>query len=405
VRLRRQSDEELAAARVRPRQRHAGHAAGVAQPADLVADGVARPAETVAARIAGLDHEIGHDAVEEQPVVEVLGGELQEVEAGARRPRAIEAQAEAAAAGADLDGARPPRAVDDLAVGVEVVGEGAGLAAAGGAERRRRPAEPRQGRGGLPPQRVARLAAETLEQLDDGATLARLRLGAGGERLDGAERRFDRLVAERGDQGAGQLCGRHHRMIREPIAGRRPHSFVRVAERGRRDRAAGPLRGLREPGRAARGARPAGSAAALGTASPGTAAPCTAASTASPGTAAPGTAASTAAAGTAAPYPRYSGGGRPRRGGQPRGERRLAHQRSGIGSQAGEQGGVAQQPRRLGGASPQLDLRGAGRGSRQRRRSRIPAARQGHQRQPPLHRARGRGAGRASRSCAAGCGG
>ena len=67
VRLRRVRDEELAAAGVRPVERHADGSAQVGPLVELVANRVAGSAFAVAARIAGLDHEVGHHAMEGQP--------------------------------------------------------------------------------------------------------------------------------------------------------------------------------------------------------------------------------------------------------------------------------------------------------------------------------------------------
>src|SRR5258708_31766292 len=69
MRLRRVRDEVLAAAGVRPRiERHADGAAQVGALVELVADRIARSAFAVAARIAVLNHEVGHDAVDAQAV-------------------------------------------------------------------------------------------------------------------------------------------------------------------------------------------------------------------------------------------------------------------------------------------------------------------------------------------------
>ena len=58
-------DEELTAAGVAPEiERHADRAAQVGALVELVANRVAGPALAVAARIAGLNHEVGHDAVD-----------------------------------------------------------------------------------------------------------------------------------------------------------------------------------------------------------------------------------------------------------------------------------------------------------------------------------------------------
>src|SRR6202035_111235 len=107
MRLGREGEEELAAAGVRAGERHADPPAGVAPAIDLVADGVARAAEAVAAGIAALHHEVGNDAMEGEAVVEALAGEVEEVEAGQRRVGAVEAEGERASAGAPLDPPRP----------------------------------------------------------------------------------------------------------------------------------------------------------------------------------------------------------------------------------------------------------------------------------------------------------
>ena len=85
-------DEELGAAGVGPRVRHRHGAAAVVQSADLVGDLVAGAALAVVARvailrerIAGLDHEAGNHAVEEDPLVELLVRELHEVRDRLRR--------------------------------------------------------------------------------------------------------------------------------------------------------------------------------------------------------------------------------------------------------------------------------------------------------------------------------
>ena len=72
VRLRRVRDEELAAAGVLPVERHADGAAQIRPLVDLVANRVARPALAVAARIAVLHDEVGHDAVDRDAVEEAL---------------------------------------------------------------------------------------------------------------------------------------------------------------------------------------------------------------------------------------------------------------------------------------------------------------------------------------------
>src|SRR5689334_8386110 len=63
VRLGTQVDEPLAHAGIRAGQRHAEHGGVVAVAVDLVADGAARTAEAIAARVAILHYEVGHDAM------------------------------------------------------------------------------------------------------------------------------------------------------------------------------------------------------------------------------------------------------------------------------------------------------------------------------------------------------
>src|SRR5690242_773054 len=56
-----QVDEPLAHAGIRAGERHAEHGGVVAVAIDLVADGAARTAEAVTARVAVLHNEVGHD--------------------------------------------------------------------------------------------------------------------------------------------------------------------------------------------------------------------------------------------------------------------------------------------------------------------------------------------------------
>src|SRR5688572_12746372 len=72
-------DEELAAAGVFPVERHADGAAQVRTLVDLVANREAGAAFAVAAWIAALDHEVGHDAMEGEAVEESAPGERDEV--------------------------------------------------------------------------------------------------------------------------------------------------------------------------------------------------------------------------------------------------------------------------------------------------------------------------------------
>src|SRR5690348_5147543 len=63
VRLRTQGDEPLAAAGVRPGERHPDGPGAVSMAVDLVADDVAGAAPPVAARVAVLHHEVGDHPV------------------------------------------------------------------------------------------------------------------------------------------------------------------------------------------------------------------------------------------------------------------------------------------------------------------------------------------------------
>ena len=72
-------DEELAPVRVRAGVRHRERPALDLVVVELVLELVARAAGAGALRAAALDHEVGDDAVEDQPVVEALAGELGEV--------------------------------------------------------------------------------------------------------------------------------------------------------------------------------------------------------------------------------------------------------------------------------------------------------------------------------------
>src|ERR1700674_4412637 len=163
----------------------------------------------------------------------MLPSQIEKIQAGARRSWAVQAQAEGASVGSQLHDRLAARPLYDLAVGPELVA-GPGLAGLDRTWRRRRPAQTGQSGGRFPTQSVAGLAADVLEQLDDGAPLARLGLAAGGQGLDDAERRLDRLVAQGGGQGTSQVGERHHRMVGEPVDGRGPHSFVGIGEGSRR---------------------------------------------------------------------------------------------------------------------------------------------------------------------------
>src|SRR5690242_14274231 len=68
VRLGREGDEPLASAGVGAGEGHAEEPGGVALAVDLVADLPPRAAGAVAARVAGLDDEVGDDAVPPLPV-------------------------------------------------------------------------------------------------------------------------------------------------------------------------------------------------------------------------------------------------------------------------------------------------------------------------------------------------
>ena len=81
------ADEELRTARVLACMGHRQHSAVVvlARSRSLALDGIAGTARTVAARAAALDDEIGNNAVEREPVVEIVRGQLDEVGHGAGR--------------------------------------------------------------------------------------------------------------------------------------------------------------------------------------------------------------------------------------------------------------------------------------------------------------------------------
>ena len=85
VRLWRMRDEPLAAAGIRARKRHAECAAAVPVSIDLVTDGMPRSAVAVPSRVAGLNDEIRHDAVEALSVEVLAVGERDEGEHGERR--------------------------------------------------------------------------------------------------------------------------------------------------------------------------------------------------------------------------------------------------------------------------------------------------------------------------------
>src|SRR6188472_3563669 len=72
-------DEELTAPGVFPIERHSHSALQVGQLVQLVADGVARPAFSVTARIAGLHHEVRNEPMNRVVAEESLPGERNEV--------------------------------------------------------------------------------------------------------------------------------------------------------------------------------------------------------------------------------------------------------------------------------------------------------------------------------------
>ena len=80
VRLGRERDEELAAARLGTLQGHSDHAPTERLAAQLVSDRVPRAAPAIPSWVASLNHEIGHDTMELQTVVELLVDQLQEVQ-------------------------------------------------------------------------------------------------------------------------------------------------------------------------------------------------------------------------------------------------------------------------------------------------------------------------------------
>src|SRR5690348_14905455 len=85
MRLRRVCDEELAAACVSARQRHADRARLVSPQVDLVAYLITRPAILIAARVTRLHHEVRHDAHKLKPVVKAFARELYKIIYGHRR--------------------------------------------------------------------------------------------------------------------------------------------------------------------------------------------------------------------------------------------------------------------------------------------------------------------------------
>src|SRR5215468_7673272 len=87
MRLRRVRDEELAAARVFPVERHADSSTQIWQLVQLIADRVAWATVAVAPGIAVLNHEIGHHTVNRSPIEKSLADEIDEVGDGQRRVR------------------------------------------------------------------------------------------------------------------------------------------------------------------------------------------------------------------------------------------------------------------------------------------------------------------------------
>ena len=85
VRLRRVGDEPLAAAGVLPVERHPHGSAQVRQLVQLVANRVARAAFAVAARVAALNDEVGHHAMDRDAVEEALVRQVDEVRHRQRR--------------------------------------------------------------------------------------------------------------------------------------------------------------------------------------------------------------------------------------------------------------------------------------------------------------------------------
>ena len=85
MRLRRVGHEELTAAGIGTRERHAEGASHVAMRVELVADGIPRSTISVAARIASLNHEIWNHPVEPLPVEVPTPGQRHEVVHGKGR--------------------------------------------------------------------------------------------------------------------------------------------------------------------------------------------------------------------------------------------------------------------------------------------------------------------------------
>jgi len=90
MRLRRQGNEELTTTRVRTRQGHTDNPCLERLPIHLVPDREPGAAPAIPSGVSSLDHEIGHDAVKLEPVVEPLVDQLQEVQTGQRSGRAVE---------------------------------------------------------------------------------------------------------------------------------------------------------------------------------------------------------------------------------------------------------------------------------------------------------------------------
>ena len=83
-----------------------GHRPGSRRAGRLGDDGVARTAGSRPSRVAALDHEVRHDAVPREPVVEALTGEEHEVVDALRRGLGVEGDSERAARGHERRGVR-----------------------------------------------------------------------------------------------------------------------------------------------------------------------------------------------------------------------------------------------------------------------------------------------------------
>src|SRR2546428_10483173 len=96
-------DEELAAAGVGPIERHADGPSKVRTLVQLVADRVTRSSFAVAAGIAILDDETGHDAVDAEAVEETLACERHEIVDGQWSIEDGQLDLDRAAVGVDVD--------------------------------------------------------------------------------------------------------------------------------------------------------------------------------------------------------------------------------------------------------------------------------------------------------------